>query len=218
MADVRWSYDTVAEDYQRMIDGLMDRLPVERAVLRLFAELVGAGAAVLDVGCGTGEITGRLHEHGLEMRGLDVSPGMVQVAREHHPGLTFAVAAMHALPLASRSVDGVACWYVLQHVPDAGLDAAFRELRRVLRPSGIAMFAFHSGTGSHAKTEGYGGHPMRVQVHRRKAVDVGRRLERAGFTVSTEIETRPQPGAPSGGAYLIASPTSADTSAASRVS
>src|SRR5664280_3790712 len=48
----------------------------------------------------------------------------------------------------------------------AELEAAFRELRRVIRPSGVAMVGFHSGTGAHAKTEGYGGHPMRVQVHR----------------------------------------------------
>jgi ubiquinone/menaquinone biosynthesis C-methylase UbiE len=122
----------------------------------------------VDVGCGTGEITRRLHELGLDIFGIDVSPGTVQVARAHHPDLTLAVAPLHALPLASRSVDGVVCWYVLQHVPDAELEAAFRELRRVIRPSAVAMVGFHShsGTGSHAKTEGYGGHPMRVQVHR----------------------------------------------------
>ena len=215
MTDVRWSYDTVAEDYQRTIDGLLDHSPVDLALLRLFADLVGKGAAVVDVGCGTGEITGRLREHGLDTFGIDVSPGMVQVAREHHPGLAFAVAPLHALPLASHSVDGAACWYVLQHVPDAALDAALRELRRVLRPAGVAMLGFHSGTGSHAKTEGYGGHPMRVHVHRRTAADVARRLERAGFTVTTQVETGPQPGATRGGAYVIAVP---DTSAASRVS
>lgn len=122
----------------------------------------------MDVGCGTGEITRRLHELGLDIFGIDVSPGTVQVARAHHPDLTLAVAPLHALPLASRSVDGVVCWYVLQHVPDAELEAAFRELRRVIRQSAVVMVGFHShsGTGSHAKTEGYGGHPMRVQVHR----------------------------------------------------
>lgn len=45
---------------------------------------------------------------------------------------------------------------------------------------------------------------MRVQVHRRKAADVAQRLERAGFTVSIEVETPPQPGAKAGGANLIA--------------
>ncbi len=82
--------------------------------------------------------------------------------------------------------------------------AALAELRRVVRPGGTVLLGFHSGTGSHLKTEGYGGHPMRVHVHRRTALEVSERLRRRGFTVSSTTETSPAPGSTSGGAVVLA--------------
>ncbi|MEV6845204.1 hypothetical protein [Actinoplanes sp. NPDC051411] len=48
----------------------------------------------------------------------------------------------------------------------------FAQFRRVLRPGGPLMVAFNLGTGETLRTEGYGGHPMRVSVHRRTAEEV----------------------------------------------
>jgi len=203
-ADVRWSYDGVAADYHRLLQGALDRLPVERAVLQMFADLMRRPATVVDVGCGTGEITRRLQAAGLDVAGVDVSPGMLRVALAQHRSCVFAAGTLHALPIASAAVDGLVCWYVLQHVPDGELAAALREARRVVRPGGSALFGFHSGTGTHEKTEGYGGHPMRVQVHRRTAAEVAGSVERAGFTVTTEIEARSRPGEGPAGGYVIA--------------
>ncbi len=202
--DARESYDRVAGDYQRLIEGAFDRLPVELSLLRLLAELAGEGGTVVETGCGTGEVTRRLQGHGLRVVGTDVSRGMLCVARERDPQAPLAVAALHALPLPDGAVDGAVCWYVLQHVPDEALDAALAELRRVLRPAGHLLLGFHSGTGSHLKTDGYGGHPMRVHVHRRTAATVAGRLRHNGFTVTALVET-PAPDERSGaGACVLA--------------
>jgi hypothetical protein len=69
---------------------------------------------------------------------------------------------------------------------------------RVLRPGGPLLLGFHSGTGSRLKTEGYGGHPMRVQVHSRPTARVAGWLVAAGFTVEAEMVHRPAPGVEGG--------------------
>ncbi|MFE9404030.1 class I SAM-dependent methyltransferase [Streptomyces sp. NPDC006530] len=46
------------------------------------------------MGCGTGRITAHLRELGLDVFGIDLSPGMVEVARRDHPGLRFDVGSM----------------------------------------------------------------------------------------------------------------------------
>ncbi len=50
---------------------------------------VGAGERVLDLGCGNGALTARLHALGAEVTGLDSSLDMLQLAREQYPHLTF---------------------------------------------------------------------------------------------------------------------------------
>lgn len=60
-------------------------------MLCTFAELVARDrlGPVADVGCGTGRITGYLHHLGLDVVGIDLSPGMLAVARQVLPGLCF---------------------------------------------------------------------------------------------------------------------------------
>ncbi|SBT48157.1 class I SAM-dependent DNA methyltransferase [Micromonospora auratinigra] len=190
LADTRTSYDTVAESYADLLrDALVDA-PYERAVLGLFAELAGGGP-VADVGCGPGRLTAYLSGLGVDAFGIDLSPAMVDVARREHPGLRFEVGSMTDLALADASVGGVLAWFSLIHVPDAEVPGVLAHFHRVLRPGGVALLGFHVGDGSRLKTEGYGGHPMHVHVHRRPAERVAGWLADAGFTVEAQLLHRP---------------------------
>ena len=93
LAAIRESYDTVALDYADLLRDALAASPHDRAVLGLFAELVLAagGGPVADLGCGPGRVTAHLARLGLDAFGIDLSPGMVEVARRDHPGLRFAV-------------------------------------------------------------------------------------------------------------------------------
>jgi SAM-dependent methyltransferase len=61
-------------------------------MLAAFAELVQAagGGPVADLGCGPGRVTAHLDGPGVAAFGVDLSPGMVDVARQTYPGLRFA--------------------------------------------------------------------------------------------------------------------------------
>ena len=57
--------------------------------------------------------------------GIDLSPGMIEVARREHPGLRFDVGSMTDLALADASVAGLVAWYSLIHVPDDEISPVF---------------------------------------------------------------------------------------------
>jgi ubiquinone/menaquinone biosynthesis C-methylase UbiE len=189
LTDTRTSYDTVAASYADLVRDLLSEAPYERAILALFADLVHAagGGPVADVGCGSGRITAHLHELGVDAFGVDLSPGMIEVARRDHPGLKFEVGSMTDLELAEGSVAGVVAWYSLIHIPDDQVGSVLAHFRRVLRPGGPLLLSFHVGDEARLKTQGYGGHPMKVHVHRRQPAQVAAWLQETGFTVEAQM-------------------------------
>jgi SAM-dependent methyltransferase len=189
LADTRISYDTVAVSYADQLRGSLARQPYLRAVLALFADLVHAagGGPVADVGCGPGHVTAHLHQLGVDAFGIDISPGMIDVARSGHPGLRFDVGSMTDLDLADASVAGVLASWSLIHVPDDDIPGVFSQFRRVLRPGAPLLLGFHAGDKSELKTRGYGGHPMKVQVYYRQPATVAAWLQEAGFTVEAQM-------------------------------
>jgi len=182
LADTRTSYDTVAVSYADHTRGLLDGLPHLRAALRLFAEEVRGPVA--DVGCGPGDITARLHGLGVDAFGIDLSPAMIALARANHPGLRFEVGSMTE-PL-NASVGGILSWWSLIHVPDELVPTVLGHFREALPPGGLLQLGFHVGDETRLKTQGYGGHPMRVHVHLRRPERVAEWLRAAGFTVEAQ--------------------------------
>ncbi|MGW0506645.1 class I SAM-dependent DNA methyltransferase [Micromonospora sp. NPDC003241] len=193
--DTRTSYDTVAADYADALRGALAGESFQRGILALFAELVRAqgNGPVCDAGCGPGRITAHLRDIGLDAFGVDLSPGMIDVARRDHPGLRFEVGSMTRLDLPDGALAGLLAWFSLIHVPDDEVPGVLAEFRRVLRPGGMVLLGFQTGDGSRLKTEGYGGHPMNVYVHYRPPGRVAAWLAAAGFAVEAELVHHPEP-------------------------
>jgi SAM-dependent methyltransferase len=110
------------------------------------AARAGPGARVLEVGCGPGRLAIRLaREHGLEVTGVDLDPGMIERARANAaasrdgggPEPSFAVGDAASLPFADRSFDLVVSTLSLHHWADPA--AGLAEIGRVLRPGGRAL-------------------------------------------------------------------------------
>jgi ubiquinone/menaquinone biosynthesis C-methylase UbiE len=109
---------------------------------------------------------------------------------------------MADLRLAENSLAGVMAWWSLIHVPDDEVPTVFAQFRRVLRPGGLVLLGFFIGDESYLKTEGYGGHPMSVHVHRRPPGRVIEWLRAAGFAVEAQLALYPDGSTP--GAILFA--------------
>ncbi|WP_459711029.1 class I SAM-dependent DNA methyltransferase [Actinophytocola sp. KF-1] len=204
LTNTRTSYDAVAAAYASRLRDSMTERPYMRGMVTLFADLVRAAGdgPVVDVGCGPGHVTRFLHDLGLDAFGIDLSPGMIEVARDDHPGIRFEVGSMTDLRLPGASVTGLLAWWSLIHVPDDEVPVALAHFHRVVRPGGVVMAGFHSGNGTTHKTNGYGGHAMDVHIHRRPPARMAAWLSQAGFTV--EAITTLDPTARVPGAVLIA--------------
>jgi len=101
------------------------------------------GKDVLELGCGDGENTVLLAHRGARVCGVDVSVGMVNLARRRAQvngfvkGVEFSAGSAHELPFRDRSFDVVFGMAVLTRLD---LELASREVWRVLRPGGYAIF------------------------------------------------------------------------------
>lgn len=187
----------MADSYAGIMRGVLVREPGVRGVLALFAEMVPDGP-VVDVGCGPGHVMAHLRELGLDTVGVDLSPSMIEIACREYPGLPFQVGSMTDLALADCSVGGVLAFWSIIHVPDDDVPAVLAHFHRVLRPGGVALLGFHVGDEQRLKTQGYGGHPMRVQVYLRPLCRVESWLREAGLTIEARIVLRPDAEVPAG--------------------
>ena len=127
------------------------------------------GARVLDLACGAGETLKLLRARGLDGLGLEASPYLAALAREHGPVIS---GDFHQLPLEDQSLDGVfsECALSLAERPEAVL----AECARVLKNGGRLVISDLVLTGPEAV-----GGPCGPTT----APELAVRVERAGFTV-----------------------------------
>ncbi|HWQ67656.1 MAG TPA: class I SAM-dependent methyltransferase [Methanospirillum sp.] len=109
------------------------------AWIDLFRTIIPAGSwQVLDVGCGTGEISVVLAEMGHQVSGIDLSEGMLGKAREKATKKTlsmrFSIEDAESLSYADQSFDLVINRHLLWTLPNP--KKALAEWKRVLRPGG----------------------------------------------------------------------------------
>ena len=98
-------------------------------------------ARVLDLACGTGDIAFEMAATGRRVTGLDITPRMLQIARDKPEARRYAVefvaGDMMALPFPDASFNVVTTGYGLRNVPE--LSVALAEIERVLTPGGLLL-------------------------------------------------------------------------------
>jgi SAM-dependent methyltransferase len=143
--DLQSSYDAVADEYaQRIYDELRHK-PLDRQLLDRFANSTQRAGLVCDLGCGPGHVASYLHERGVKVIGVDLSPGMIEQARRLNPDILFQQGNLLALDVEDEAWAGVVAFYSLIHIPRDEVVNALVEIKRVLRPRATLLVAFHLG-------------------------------------------------------------------------
>jgi SAM-dependent methyltransferase len=148
---------------------------------------------VADLGCGPGHVARHLHDLGREVIGIDLSPGMVETARRASPGPDYRVGDLLALDLPDGSLGGAIVFYAIVHLAPADLARPFAELRRVLRPDGLALVSFHAG-GHVVHADELFGVDVSLDFHFHAPAGVRRALEAAGLSVEWDVRRGPVAG------------------------
>ncbi|MEX1659164.1 methyltransferase domain-containing protein [Streptomyces pseudovenezuelae] len=198
LAAVRESYDTVAADYAELVKAPAELDPLSRAMLASFAEVVRKAdlGPVADLGCGPGKVTAHLADLGVSALGIDLSPNMIELARQAHPNLSFQVGSMTALPVLDNALGGILAYYSTHHTPPEMLPVVFTEFQRALAPGGHLMMAGHVGDDLHLRpTQAYGGHPVSYASHLLPPDRIAALLNQAGLVLTARLLQEPEEGA-----------------------
>lgn len=114
--------------------------------MRAYASLIrrhaglGHAAEVIDLGCGTGEVTRLLRHLGCRVTAIDLSDDMLARARTKHgadPMVTLFAGDAENPPLTDGCADAVICRNLLWTLTDP--ERAFAQWHRILRPDGVAI-------------------------------------------------------------------------------
>ena len=150
---------------------------------RQFARrLPQAARRVLDVGCATGRGGEELlrARPGILVDGVDVLEERVEQAKERGYTRVHRASATD-LPAADGVYDAVVSGELIEHLEDADVDRALREMRRVLRPGGVLMLTTPNPDGMLWRLRRRSTlNASHLSAHSRRSLR--RRLERSGFT------------------------------------
>jgi len=131
---VRAMFDRIAPRYDLLNRVLTFGLD-QRWRRRLVDELqLKAGARVLDLATGTGDLVLLCRERGAVPIGIDLAGVMLQQAQRRGAGPLLAQADGSLLPLASETIDAITCGFAVRNFTD--LESVVRECARVLKPGG----------------------------------------------------------------------------------
>jgi ubiquinone/menaquinone biosynthesis C-methylase UbiE len=164
--ETRAYYDEFAAAYERHrhdprgYHAMLDDLEVD------LTERYGSGRDVLECGCGTGLLLERIAKFARTAKGIDLSPGMLEKARER--GLDVREGSVTSLPFSDASFDVTCSFKVLAHVPDIG--KALAEMARVTRSGGVILAEFYNPVSIRAIAKRLGGPGKISEATRESAV------------------------------------------------
>lgn len=212
MTQVQSEYDRAAEAYNAENETNLQNAYYERpATLALAGEV--AGRRILDAGCGSGPLFAALRECGAVVSGIDLSPGMLELARRRlgaDADLRVADVA-DPLPFADDTFDDVIASLVLHYLKDWGPTLA--EFRRVLKPGGRLIVSVNHPTAEYsiARMSGHrpdyfetyaapaewpvGDQTIKVTFWNRPLHAMTDAFTAAGFRISVLSEPQPAPEA-----------------------
>lgn len=137
-------FDSIAPVYDRLNHLLsfgIDRSWRRRLVRAVssFCALRGGEVKVLDMACGTGDVSIALRRKGLDVVGADISENMLAIARKKAPEIDFRYGDASELPFADGSFDAVTIAFGIRNFDKRA--QCIRELRRVLKDGGMLAIA-----------------------------------------------------------------------------
>ncbi|MFV2035577.1 MAG: class I SAM-dependent methyltransferase [Halocynthiibacter sp.] len=167
-------YDARVGDYRRLVSSEVPNPKLERFIDAVITA-EGAGARVLDLGCGPGNAAARMAARGLDVDAVDASGEMVRTARQ-----VYGIAARQAQfsdIVGKRIYAGVWASFSLLHAPRSAFSGHLAALHLALVAGGLFHIGMKTGNGENRDSIG------RFYTYYTEA-ELNRLVEEAGFSVT----------------------------------
>jgi|SRR3989338_7584156 len=127
------NYEKTAKQYAQAIEALA---PVE--AIRIFSSILPVKGRILDAGCAAGRDSALFAKKGLIVHGMDLSDGLIKIAKEKHPSLCFQLGDFRNMPYPASFFDGIWSHASLVHFDSIKeVRKALGEFFRVLKKGGF---------------------------------------------------------------------------------
>jgi ubiquinone/menaquinone biosynthesis C-methylase UbiE len=199
-------YDRTAKNYADQFKDELKHKHFDQLLLTAFAAENRDHGKLIDLGCGPGQTTKYLFDCGWkDILGVDISPGMVKVAKEMNPQLNFETADMLKLPYRDKTFAAAIAFYSIVHFDDQQISTAFAEIKRILVDKGQFLFSFHIGDNP-VHLDEFLEQPVNIDFNFFQPTKIIGLLTATGFEIVDNLERQPYPGVeyPSKRAYIWA--------------
>lgn len=113
-----------------------------------FMSLVQKGGNILDAGCGPGRDSNYFAQHGFTVTGIDLSDGLLSIAKEHAvPGTSFTVMDLRKMTITRKSFHGIWACASLLHLTHAEVPTVLSEFHTLLHTGGTLFVMVKEGSG-----------------------------------------------------------------------
>jgi ubiquinone/menaquinone biosynthesis C-methylase UbiE len=145
LADTVDWYNKNSDTYAR---GLDEAVAFAADSVNDFLEVLAPHAYILEAGCGPGRETRIFNKKGVRTLGVDLSDGLLNIARKRNPDTEYLKADFRDLPLEDESFDGVFSHASLVHLETVrDVKQSLREFCRVLKRDGLLLVKVKTQTG-----------------------------------------------------------------------
>lgn len=174
------TWNKIAELYQSKF---MD-LDLYNQTYDAFSKLLNKpNAAVLEIGCGPGNITKYLSTHNpsYQILGTDVAPNMIALAKQNVPGATFEVLDCRKIKSIRKKFNGIVCGFCIPYLSQNDCEALIKNCSELLLPNGVLYLSFVEGNYSSSDYQtGSSGDKVFFYFHELKFINQS--LKNSGFT------------------------------------
>ena len=146
-----YNFDTIARTYDRLnhimtlgLDRRWRRIGTQAACLRQQSEDCDSHLSVLDVACGTGDMTIELMKQGCQVTGIDLSEEMLEIAKQKAASsnsqfsiFNFQLGNAEVLTFPDATFDAITCAFGIRNFEN--LEAGLKEMAIVLKPDGTMV-------------------------------------------------------------------------------
>lgn len=186
------AYNQTSLQYAKEFINELEGKSLDRLLLQRFVKENKEKGKTLDIACGPGQTTQFLKNAGAtDLLGVDLSKGMVQEAKRlSQNSIEFQEGNMLDFKFSEDTFGSAICFYGIVHFTYEELALAFKEIKRVLKPTGQFLFSFHIGDEINSVNE-FLGESVQMDYYYFEVEQVLEILESVGWKIVEVVERYP---------------------------